>query len=302
MRPPLSPPRIAAIGFSVQSPDGSVAGLEPALRAHAALGTEAIEIAASSLDLVAAGRVLARPLAELAALTRAYPFTYTVHGLVASNFMDPETRERQLAAALAMVEVCGAIGARILVQHSGFVRADRAGDRAGAETRELEALATLGEAAVRRGVRVALENIFTVAEGEFRRTPSEVAGAVRALNHPGIVALIDVSHAYIEATHRGLDFRAELRAMAPVAGHLHVHDSFGRREGLTPFYFPAERMALGLGDLHLPLGWGDIPWESVAEDLAVLPGTVLMMEIGARYRAEHGACLDRAREIAARIG
>ena len=127
MRPPLSPPRIAAIGFSVQSPDGSVAGLEPALRAHAALGTEAIEIAASSLDLVAAGRVLARPLAELAALTRAYPFTYTVHGLVASNFMDPETRERQLAAALAMVEVCGAIGARILVQHSGFVRADRAG-------------------------------------------------------------------------------------------------------------------------------------------------------------------------------
>ena len=298
----MTAPRISAVGFSIQSEDGSVAGLEPALRAHADLGVDAIEIAASSLDLVAGGRVLARPLAELERLTRAFPFTYTVHGLVASNFMDPATQDRQLRAALAMVEVCGAIGARILVQHSGCVDAGQPGDRAGAEARECDALRTVGDAAGRHGVRVALENIFTTAPGQFRRTPSEVAAAVRQLDHPHVVALIDISHAWIEATHRGLDVRAELRAMAPVAGHLHVHDSFGQPEGATPFYYPAERTALGLGDLHLPLGWGDIPWDAIAADLAVLPGTVLMMEIGARYRAEHAACLGRAREIAARIG
>ncbi len=298
----MTVPRVSAIGFSVQSPDGSVAALEPALRAHADLGVAAIEIAASSLDLVAGGRLLARPLAELERLTRSFPFVYTVHGLVASNFMDPETQTAQVGAALAMVEVCGAIGAGILVQHSGSVEAGRPQDRAGAEAREAEALRMVGDAAQRHGVRVALENIFTTAPGQFRRTPSEVAAAVRDLDHPAVVALIDVSHAYIEANHRGLDVRAELRAMAPVAGHLHVHDSFGRPEGTTPFYFPAERTALGLGDLHLPLGWGDIPWDEIAPDLAVLPGTVLMMEIGARYRADHADCLARARAIAARIG
>jgi sugar phosphate isomerase/epimerase len=298
----MTTPRISAIGFSIQSLDGSVASLEPALRAHADRGVEAIEIAASSLDLVAGGRLLPRPLAELEQLTRSYPFTYTVHGLVASNFMDPETQDRQVRAALAMTEVCGAIGATILVQHSGSVEADRPGDRAGAEGRELEALRVLGDAARRHDVRIALENIFTTASGQFRRTPSEVAAAVRELDHPQIVALIDISHAYIEATHRGLDFRAELRAMASVAGHLHVHDSFGQPEGATPFFFPSEQTALGLGDLHLPLGWGDIAWDDIAADLEVLPGTVLMMEIGERYRAEHEACLSRAREIAARIG
>ncbi len=298
----MTVPRISAIGFSIQSPDGSVAGLEPALRAHADLGVDAIEIAASSLDLVAGGRLLPRPLAELERLTRTFPFTYSVHGLVASNFMDPETQERQVRAALAMVEVCGAIGARILVQHSGCVAANRPQDRAGAEARERDALRIVGDAAGRHGVRVALENIFTTVPGQFRRSPSEVATAVRELDHSQVAALIDISHAYIEATHRGLDFRAELRAMAPVAGHLHVHDSFGQPEGSTPFFFPSERTALGLGDLHLPLGWGDIPWHDIAADLAVLPGTVLMMEIGARYSAEHPDCLGRAREIAARIG
>jgi sugar phosphate isomerase/epimerase len=295
-------PRISAVGFSIQSPDGSVAGLEPALRAHADLGVEAIEIAASSLDLATGGRLLPRPLAELERLTRSFPFTYTVHGLVCSNFMDPATQDRQLRAALAMAEVCGAIGARVLVHHSGFVPADRPDDRVGADARELDALHVLGDSAGRHGVRIALENIFTTAPGQYRRTPSEVAAAVRQLGHPQVMALIDISHAAIEATQRGLNFRAELRAMAPVAGHLHVHDSFGQPEGPDPFFFPSERTALGLGDLHLPLGWGDIPWDEIAADLTVLPGTVLMMEIGARYRAEHAASLSRAREIAARIG
>ena len=56
---------------------------------------------------------------------------------------------------------------------------------------------------------------------------------------------------------------------------------------------------MGIGDLHMPLGWGDIDWESIFGELQFLPGTVAMMEIGARYRAEQPESLERARGLMA---
>lgn len=47
----------------------------------------------------------------------------------------------------------------------------------------------------------------------------------------------------------------------------------------------------------MPLGWGDIEWESIFSELTFLPDTVLMMEIGRRYRAEQPASLEKARRL-----
>ncbi|HEY9010376.1 MAG TPA: TIM barrel protein, partial [Devosia sp.] len=223
---------------------------------------------------------------------------YTVHGLVSSNFMDLPTLPYQLAAAKALVEVSDRIGARILVQHGGALRADDIHQRNAADMREREGLTELAEFAKPYGVRIALENIFTTEPGQYRQTPAEVAETVKAVNHPNVVALIDFSHAYIESTYRGLDFRAQLRSMAPVTGHLHVHDSFGRPQGFYKGYHLQENTAMGIGDLHMPLGWGDIAWEEIFDELTFLPDTVLMMEIGRRYRAEQPASLERARQLA----
>jgi sugar phosphate isomerase/epimerase len=208
------------------------------------------------------------------------------------------TLPHQMAAAKALVEVCDRIGARMLVQHGGCLRADDIFSRKAADIREREALTELGDFAKPYGVRICLENIFTTEPGQYRQTPAEVAETVKAVNHPMVVALIDFSHAYIESTYRGLDFRAQLRAMAPVTGHLHVHDSFGRPQGFYKPFFPQENTAMGIGDLHMPLGWGDIAWEDIFAELTFLPDTVLMMEIGRRYRAEQPASLERALRLA----
>lgn len=95
-------------------------------------------------------------------------------------------------------------------------------ERADADSRERDALHELAEFCRPYGVRIAFENIFTTEPGQYRQTPTELAQTVRALGHPNLVALIDFSHAYIESTYRGLNFIEELRAMASVAGHLHV--------------------------------------------------------------------------------
>jgi sugar phosphate isomerase/epimerase len=263
------------------------------------MGVEAVELAVTSLDVIAGGRIIKERADALVSLTAQFPFLYTVHGLVSSNFMDPGTQRYQLDAAKALVELCDRIGSRILVQHGGALRADQIAERAGADEREREALTELAEFARPYGVRIALENIFTTELGQYRQTPAEVAETVKALNHPNVVALIDFSHAYIESTYRSLDFRAQVAAMAPVTGHLHLHDSFGRPQAFYKGFFPQENAAMGIGDLHMPLGWGDIAWEDIFAELTFLPDTVAMMEIGRRYRREQPESLERARRLMA---
>lgn len=290
---------IIATGFNSGSADGELETLKADLERLAGLGVDTVELGLTSLDLIAGGRIIEERADRLVAITKAFPFRYTVHGLVSSNFMDPLTCGYQLDAAKALVQVCDRIDARILVQHGGCLRADQIFDREAADRREREALFELAEFAKPYGVRAVLENIFTTEPGQYRQTPAEVAETVKAVNHPNLVALIDFSHAYIESTYRGLDFREQLRAMAPITGHLHVHDSFGRPQGFYKPFHPQESTALGIGDLHMPLGWGDIDWEDIFSELQFLPGTVLMMEIGHRYRNEQPACLERARRLLA---
>jgi sugar phosphate isomerase/epimerase len=289
---------IIATGFNAGSDDGEFLSLEQDLRALAEMGVDTVELGITSVDLIAGGRIIPERLERLVALTSQFSFRYTVHGLVSSNFMDADTLSFQMQAAKALVEVCDRIDARILVQHGGSLRADQWHQRAEADIREREALTDLGNFAQPYGVRIAFENIFTTEPGQYRQTPAEVAATVRAVNHPNVVALIDFSHAYLEATYRGLDFHEQIAAMAPVAGHLHVHDSFGRPQAFYRGYHPQENTAMGIGDLHMPLGWGDIPWDRIFADLTFLPDTVMMMEIGRRYRSEQPASLQRARALA----
>lgn len=290
---------IVATGFNAGSLDGEIQSLNDDLRALADMGVDTVELGLTSLDLIAGGRIIKERADRLVAMTRGFEFRYTVHGLVSSNFMDPETCHFHLDAAKALVELCDRVDARILVQHGGCLRADQIMDRAGADVREREALLDLAEFAKSYGVRIALENIFTTEPGQYRQTPAEVAETVKAVDHPSLVALIDFSHAYIESTYRGLDFREQIAAMAPVTGHLHLHDSFGRPQGFYRGFHPQENTAMGIGDLHMPLGWGDIDWEDIFHELEFLPNTVAMMEIGRRYRAEQPDSLERARRLMA---
>jgi sugar phosphate isomerase/epimerase len=289
---------IIATGFNSGSDDGELFSLEADLRRLAEIGVDTVELGLTGIDLIAGGRIIPERLERLVAITSQFSFRYTVHGLVSSNFMDPDTLHFQMQAAKALVEVCDRIDARILVQHGGNLRADQLHQRAQADVREREALHELGEFARPYGVRIAFENIFTTEPGQYRQTPAEIAETVKAVNHPNVVGLIDFSHAYTESTYKGLNFREQIAAMAPVTGHLHVHDSFGRPQAFYKAFHPQENTAMGIGDLHMPLGWGDIDWDGIFSELDFLPDTVLMMEIGPRYRSEQPESLAIARRLA----
>ena len=292
---------ISHVGFATSPHRGDLDDLEASIGAIADLGADVAELGLFGEDIIAGGRIIESRAKRLEQICGRFGLRYTVHGLIVSNFMDAAHLEWQKAAVLAYLELCERIGADVLVQHGGSAPMGPRPLLTRYDAMEREALAEMAEAAGRRGVRLALENIFAMSDGEYRQMPSEIAATVQAVDHPAVVGLIDFSHAYIETTRIGADFRAEIRAMAPVAGHLHVHDSFGRPYTMQKFYYTSEAIALGIGDLHLPLGWGDLPFDALFDEIDVLPGTALIMEIGERFAAERPDCLRRGRELAERV-
>jgi sugar phosphate isomerase/epimerase len=200
-----------------------------------------------------------------------------------------------------MLELCHAVGASVMAHHPGRVPAAPAAQLERLHAIERAALREMGDVAASHGVMIAVENLFVERASSYTPDPVRLAAEVAAVDHPNVCGLLDFSHAYIMTNFRGMDFRDALAAFAPRVNHLHVHDSFGRPTGIEGFYRFAEQIAFGMGDLHLPMGWGDIPWDAILPGLPVRTGTVMIVELAARHWAELDQCAATARRFMALV-
>jgi sugar phosphate isomerase/epimerase len=149
-------------------------------------------------------------------------------------------------------------------------------------------LAKLAEEAEALGLRIALENMPDVSPRQtggrisYGLDPAMVAAQVRSVGLGALTGCLDVSHAAIAADARGSDLAADIRAMSPTIGHIHMHDSFARAPGL--FLWTTEEAAtFGIGDTHLPPGWGTIDFETLFDGLRVRADTAITLEIMPRH-------------------
>lgn len=286
--------RIAGFGFSTESTTPDLGNLDEILGRIEAAGAGFAELALYDMDLIAGGEVLPDRCRQLERICGRRALRYTVHGALSVNFMDQSHLELHKAVCRAMLELCEAVGAGVLVQHTGTVPALPTPILDRLHALERATLAEMGEVAKRHGVRIALENLFVESERLYTADPLRLAREIAEIGHEHVVGTLDFSHAYIMTTLCDMDFQDAVRALAPQAGHLHVHDSFGRPSFDGGFFTTSEEIAFGQGDLHLPLGWGDIPWLEILPGLPVRPGTVLMVELPFRFWSE----LERVAETA----
>src|SRR5665213_1771202 len=94
-----------------------------------------------------------------------------------------------------------------------------------------------------------------------------------------------------------LNFLDEIAALASFAKHLHLHDSLGRQDDSWMFT-KGERLAYGHGDLHLPVGWGDIPWADIFATSIFPKGAVFNNELQMRHWYEAAKCVDTVKGMA----
>ena len=106
------------------------------------------------------------------------------------------------------------------------------------------------------------------------------------VNHPRVGITLDLGHAWLASCHHGYNLLEGVEAVRPYIRHIHLHDNYGRccasyekKQG--------ELLATGRGDLHLPIGWGEVPAREVFARLQDYRG-VVTLEIRPRYRAYYG--------------
>lgn len=260
-------------------------------------GIDAVELAAFDDDIVVGGRILPHRLKRYREICAARPFRYTVHGPLRSNLMDPEHIGLHKQVCRAFLEVTAAVGGEVEVHHTAIMPGGPAWLIDEYHARETAALAELGEVAEALDITLAVECLFIEDARFYTATPSRLAAQVTAVANDHVGATLDFSHAYIRCNFLGLDFLAELKAFAPVVRHLHIHDSFGRPSTLAPTGAFGEAVAYGQGDLHMPLGWGDLPWDRVLPELSFPPGIIAMLEIRRRWWSEIDATLAEVRRF-----
>ena len=247
------------------------------------LGVDFVELPIFMMDVIAGGRVLQSQMHRLHDALKARSLGYTMHGPIGVNFMQPpEIVARHLTVAKATIEVAAEIGARHIVFHTGRTMAQTEAEIDDLYARQREAFASLGDSAAKHSIVIAVENIFVTMRGEHTALPSRLAREIETIDHPNVRACLDFSHAALTSAAGGADFLAEAKALAKVARHLHIHDLFGDPTHFWTFS-RSERLAYGLSDLHLPIGWGNLPWAAIMADFTFLPDVIFNLELPPQY-------------------
>src|SRR5207249_1296312 len=118
-----------------------------------------------------------------------------------------------------------------------------------------------------------------------------------------------VEAAFLAARYFGFDYLEAVRAAGPLLIHLHVTDNFGRYDPLRLENFTLYRtqrsrdiFPVGRGDLHLPVGWGAIPYDQTFAALRGYQGSVITEYRYNLFRPHAQRLAQQLRSMVRRLG
>lgn len=290
------------IAFGISAGPRRWARLEEGLGWIADQGYRLVEMNPHALAVIVNGAIRPDVLADYVAVLKNFDLRYTIHGLNRLNLAYDPRRELCAQIMRCQLEVCRAVGAPVLVYHSGLQALDlvQAGVRrsllsdeelaAGAQL-EVTALQALAPLAADAGVIIGMENgdshqwehnllaqfgqpPAALAKHHARLQIEPIVRQLEAIDHPNIGMTLDIAHLHIAAHDLGFDYLAAVAAAAPWVKHLHANDNFGRLD--QGFDNEVDRWAYGEADIHLPPGWGSIPYAQVFQRLPAYQGDLIL--------------------------
>ena len=150
-------------------------------------------------------------------------------------------------------------------------------------------------------IEVIYDHVILVLKGVSLQVPRKGIVAILGANGAGKTTLISIicglgnpSTGSVRAD--GHDIVAEYRAARAKIGLVPQELTTDAFETV----FPSEKFAFGHGDIHLPVGWGAIPWEAVMERCVFPDGVLFNIELNPRLWYAVDECLANTRALAER--
>jgi sugar phosphate isomerase/epimerase len=200
------------------------------------------------------------------------------------------------------IEICRAMGAFCLVYHSGLQALDevRYGVRrtllsqeelAAGARREVLAWQELAPLAADAGLLIGMENGDThqweheliarfglpraaMSQHHARIHVEPIVRQLEAIDRPNVGLTLDVGHLHIAAHDMGFDYLAAIQSAAPWLVHVHLSDNLGKLD--RGFDNEPDRWAFGEADIHMPPGWGSIPYDEIFKRWPDYDGAIVM--------------------------
>lgn len=197
---------------------------------------------------------------------------------------------------------------------------------------EIETLQELASFAKDLGVTIAIENISPDVEEEYiwelskrfkndkmlpplvltPKTPKptflreiskynygtkieELIEQVKKIDHENVGITFDFSHAYLASKYYRFKFLDSIKLALPYIKHVHIHDCFGKPK-LSYEEQDINLIQFGIGDLHMPIGWGELPYNKIFRILKNYQG-LLILELKPRFKKFFAYSLQRVEEL-----
>ena len=287
------------IGFTLKPKDGNIEDFEKQIEDLEKIGAGSAEIPLYELDVVCGKKIIKDELKLLNKFTLKSNLKFSIHGSMSVNLLDEDYLEEHLQVLEKEIQVCSDLNINILVTHFGHTSVatsqnqKKYNDLINIQKQKYFEMAEIAKV---HGVKLCIENIFPYTNLHFTALPSEVSESIREINHPNARTTIDFSHAYINCNLRKKDLLPEIETMIPFTEHLHVHDSFGKFKTMYTYIF-AEDITYGQGDIHLPLGWGDIPFDKIFSSGAFNKDIFFNFELSQRYKKYYSQNVEKAKKL-----
>ncbi len=227
------------------------------IRQCAAVGYDAVEMNLETLPLIIHGKTCDRVADWLKGALGEFPIAKTAH-IGTGVELRSENFELHKRVLMSSVDVCARLGFELLNVHY-----EERGRDLRAEKRFLEGHREAAQRAQDLGVKLSIENI------EVEQS-ARVVEFVEEVDHPNLFMTIDTGHLYLSSRYFGYDMRETLRRCAPKLAHIHLNDNVGvfcplRLEDFDRYKMVGlrKRTTFGEGDIHLPPGYGTLPFSDV---------------------------------------
>ncbi|MCY3779800.1 MAG: sugar phosphate isomerase/epimerase [Chloroflexi bacterium] len=315
--------KIHGLGINIADDyvDGRRQRLIDTLTRAGRIGYSVAELGITGLNVIFNGELISQRVEAIRQAIAPFDLRYSVHAPGRTNLAfgkDPHLEYRVLESC---VRFSHAVGARVLVYHSGLQALDaaRTGTASLPSEDELERGAEREAAALRKlaalandlDVFIGMENgdphlweyavlmragkpLDKLAEYHARMRTSALVGQVKAVDHPNVGITLDLAHLYLATHALGEDYLEAISAAAPWVRHVHINDNFGVLD--SGFDSESARLPYGEADLHLPPGWAAIPFAEAFVRLKDYEGDIIL-EIKERYRDHLGEALENTRRI-----
>ena len=319
--------RDIGIGLEYLDAPGQLRQLEERLAHYQAEGFRLVEIDPAPYHLIIYGELHRPSLADWSTALRQFGLRYSIHGLLRLNLAYDPRHDLCRQIMRCQIEICHTIGASTLVYHSGLQALDqvRYGVRrsllseeelAEGARREVAALRELAPIAADAGVTIGMENgdphqweydliarhglpRSAIAQHHARLYLAPIVRQLEAIGHPSIAMTLDLGHLHIAAHGLECDYLAQIDEAAPWVKHLHISDNLGLLD--QGFDAEPDRWAYGEADIHMPPGWGSVPYCDALDRLPGYRGDAIL-EIKAGFLDQAAEGLRAFRELLRRAG